>query len=84
MPSLKFNFLHPVKGRACLSRLCGDTYTAQQILVDSEGKKDFEVALGPCDDGRYRFILNWEYENRQFTHLTEFVIRAQELLLYQD
>lgn len=84
MPSLKFNFSHPVKGRACLRRLCSNAQSAQQILVDSKGKKDFEVTLGPCDDGRYRFILEWEYEDRQFTHLTEFLIHAQQLLLHPD
>ncbi|MGZ3871906.1 MAG: hypothetical protein ACXVJD_03250 [Mucilaginibacter sp.] len=80
MTSLKFNFSHPVKGRACLRRLSTGKPLSQQIVVDSNGENDFEVPLGQCEDGKYKFLLDWEYEGRHFSHLTEFLIDKQRLL----
>ncbi|CAN5443521.1 hypothetical protein BH09BAC6_BH09BAC6_32520 [soil metagenome] len=52
------------------------------MLFDSKGENDFEIPLDECEDGKYKMILDWEFEERYFTHQTDFLVDKQKIILY--
>ncbi len=43
---------------------------------DSKETNLIEVPIDHCEDGRWKIELDWEYENKFFTHKKEFEIKA--------
>lgn len=82
MKSLKFNFSHPFKGHVFLRCVSNGKAAIKQILFDSKGENNFEIPLEECEDGKYKMILDWEFEERYFTHQTEFLVDQQQIVLY--
>lgn len=78
--SLKFNFSHPFKGNVIIRRLCNGKSFCRHMLFDSKGEHNFEIPLSKCKDGKYRVILEWEFEGRNFFHQSEVLIKAQRLV----
>lgn len=80
MISLKFNFSHPFKGNVIIRRLCSGNPYCQHMKFDSKGNHNFEIPIEKCEDGRYRVVLDWEFEERNFIHQSDILIEAQQLV----
>ena len=74
MKNLQFNFNHPVNGHACLIPLASREGTYQRIYVVSADDNTLEVPVTNCQAGKWKLILDWEYEGRNFTFNEEFEI----------
>ncbi|HEK19613.1 hypothetical protein [Mucilaginibacter sp. 44-25] len=76
MKFLRFNFCHPVKGNAHLTLLTKNAPKSMHFKFDSKETNLIEVPIDHCEDGRWKIELDWEYENKFFTHKKEFEIKA--------
>lgn len=74
MKTLRFNFSHPVKGHACLLFLSDTKGQRKHIEIDSKNSNILEIPVGDCAAGRWKIILEWEYDNRSFSHQEEFTM----------
>ncbi|TSD67069.1 hypothetical protein FFF34_006640 [Inquilinus sp. KBS0705] len=77
MKTIRFNFSHPVKGRASLLPLTCNNVKCQQLQVASTADNLLEVPVSNCTAGRWKLILDWEYEGRNFSHQEEFEIKGK-------
>ncbi|MES2427090.1 MAG: hypothetical protein V4560_08955 [Bacteroidota bacterium] len=84
MIALSFNFAHPFKGRVLLRNLDSKTPVGCHRHFDSEGRNDFEIPLDIKEDGRYRVALDWGYEDRNFFHQSDILVRSGKLVSDQD
>ena len=76
MKSIKFNFNHPVKGHASLVPLSSVNGQCRRVPVVSTDDNLLEVPVTGCREGRWRLILDWEYNGQNFSHQEEFDISA--------
>lgn len=49
------------------------------IVVDSNENNLVEIPLTSYSEGKWKIMLNWEYEGQAFTHQKEFEIKKQEV-----
>lgn len=78
MQTLKFNFGHPIKGHAVLIQLYIHKPNFKRFIIDSKGSEYLEIPINGCDDGKWKILLDWEYENRSFSHIEEFEVNSSE------
>lgn len=74
MNTLKFNFGHPIKGNAVLIQQFIKKPNFKRFRVDSKGSDFLEIPVSSCADGKWKMILDWEYDNRTFSHVEEFEV----------
>jgi len=74
MKTLKFNFSHPFKGHALINMLGAANALCQHFLVDSKNSCLIEIPLNGFGNGKYKVTLDWEIDNRFFTHQQDFEI----------
>lgn len=74
MKSIRFNFNHPVKGHASLVPLSSRDMQCRRVPVTSTDDNLLEVPVTGCSEGRWRLILDWEYNGQNFLHQEEFDI----------
>ncbi len=79
MKYLRFNFCHPVKVHANLIRLSTPKPESHSIIIESK-ENLIEIPLSNYSEGKWKIILDWEYENQNFTHQKEFEIKNQEVV----
>lgn len=49
------------------------------VVVDSNENNLVEIPLTGYGKGKWKIMLDWEYEGQNFTHQKEFEIKEQEL-----
>jgi hypothetical protein len=76
MKKLRFNFNHPVIGHACLVPLTCLKGIYQRIKVVSADDNTLEIPVTNCNEGRWKLILDWEYDGKNFSFNEEFEIKA--------
>jgi hypothetical protein len=82
MKFLRFNFDHPFKGKASLVPLSILNPIIKYILVDSKLSNLVEIPIDGCHSGKWRIILDWDYDGREFTHQEDFeVLKKRRVLL---
>jgi hypothetical protein len=74
MKTLKFNFSHPLKGHALIKMLGAGNALYKKIFVDSKESDLVEIPLNGFQNGKYEVTLDWEIDNRFFTHQQNFEI----------
>ncbi len=74
MEILRFNFCHPVNGHAVLMHLSNRFLKSRILDFNSDDDHIVEVPVNECNPGDWRVILEWQYDNRTFTHQKEFEI----------
>ena len=75
MKYLRFNFCHPVKVHANLMKLITDAPERHSLIIDSQDSNLIEIPLLNYGAGKWKIMLDWEYEGQTFTHQKEFEIR---------
>ena len=78
MKYLRFNFCHPVKVHANMVQLLTSKPERHNMVVDSNENNLVEIPLTGYSEGKWKIILNWEYEDQIFTHQKEFEIKKKE------
>ena len=82
MRFLRFNFNHPIKGKACLMQLLTVNPVIKNIVVDSKLSNLVEIPIHDCRCGKWRIILDWDHDGRIFTHQEDFeVLKKKRVLL---
>src|SRR5580698_3847336 len=72
MKCAQFNFSHPVKGHACLTRLPAQQSPRCRCLeFDTGDSNDPILPLDDFAEGKWKVMLEWEYEKRYFTYSKE-------------
>ncbi len=84
MKTLRFNFCHPVKGHACLLQLSGTRPERRHLEIDSRNSNILEIPVDDCSAGKWKIILDWEYDNRSFSHQEEFTVGEARLKDIED
>jgi hypothetical protein len=51
-----------------------------KIVIDSNENNLVEIPLSGYSEGKWKIMLNWEYEGQTFTHQKEFEIKGKEPL----
>ncbi|ASU31966.1 hypothetical protein [Mucilaginibacter xinganensis] len=74
MNSIKFNFSHPVSGRARLLQLTPKTNNCRTLAINSKEDNTIEIPVNDCQCGKWKLELSWEYEGRDFSHQEEFEV----------
>jgi len=81
MKCLQFNFAHPVKGHALLTRISADqSPDVHTFKFDSRDSNELTISLDGVTDGKWKIILEWEYEEKYFTHTREFDLPSENTL----
>jgi len=75
MKTLRFNFCHPIKGFANLIALMPGSLQQPGISFDSKEGNLVEIPLNNCQPGKWKVVLNWEYEDELYVHQGEFEVR---------
>jgi hypothetical protein len=82
MRFIRFNFNHPVKGKASLMPLFAVNPVIKSLLVDSKLSNLVEIPIHDCQTGKWRVILDWDHDGRIFTHQEDFdVLKKKRVLL---
>lgn len=74
MKTLKINFSHPFKGHALIKMLGTKNALCKHFFVDSKESSLIEIPLTDFRNGKYEVMLDWEIDNRIFTHQQNFEI----------
>ncbi|MFA6247730.1 MAG: hypothetical protein WC615_12380 [Mucilaginibacter sp.] len=74
MKTISFNFNHPVKGNAILSPVNCHGGLCMRLKVESSKDNSLEIPVGSCKEGKWKLILDWEYDGRIFSHQEDFEI----------
>lgn len=74
MKSLRFNFCHPFKGHARLMKLSTETPHSLSLNIDSKNSNLIEIPVNKCREGKWKIILDWEHNGRNFYYQEEFEI----------
>lgn len=72
MKFLKFNFSHSFKGRARLIQLNTVEPNNQMIVIDNDGL--LEISIGSCQAGKWKLILDWQYDDSSFCFQQNFEV----------
>lgn len=73
MEPLQFNFSHPVTGRIRLVHQA-DLQATRIILLDGEGGLVVEVPLTGLCSGRWKAMLEWQYDGRDYYYEQAFEV----------
>lgn len=81
MENLRFCFDHPVKGHASLTLL----QKAAPLVVhrqqfDTRESNELIISMQGYPQGKWGVVLEWEYEDRYFSHKREFDWHPEENL----
>lgn len=68
MKYLRFNFCHPVKVHARLTRLNDDDPETHALLLDSKDGTVIEIPVDNYNAGKWKVMLDWEYDGQLFSH----------------
>jgi len=79
MEFLRFNFGHPFKGKASLTQLLSGKPQSLFLAIDSLLSNVIEIPVTTCGKGKWKVTLDWEYDNRVFSHQEEFEITEDGL-----
>ena len=77
MKYLRFNFCHPVKVHANMVQLLLPQPKYHSITIDSNANNLVEIPLNDYSEGKWKIMLDWEYDGQVFTHQKEFEIKKQ-------
>lgn len=77
MKYLRFNFCHPVKVHANMVQLLLPQPKYHSITINSNDNNQVEIPLTGYSEGKWKIMLDWEYEGQVFTHQKEFEIKKQ-------
>jgi hypothetical protein len=80
MEFLRFNFDHPLRGRACLTQLFTKKPKHLFLAIDSKLSNLVEISTNICCKGKWMITLNWEYDNRTFSFIHQFEINEGGLV----
>ena len=81
MKCLRFNFCHPVRGYASLTQLAAPRPQYYRITIDSKGTNLVEVPIAECQIGKWRIVLDWEFEGKWYSHQKDFEVKKNTLPL---
>ncbi|MDB5062134.1 MAG: hypothetical protein JWP67_1977 [Mucilaginibacter sp.] len=76
MKKLRFNFNHPVIGHVCLVPLTCLKGIYQRFKVTSADDHTLEIPVTNCHEGKWKLILDWEHDGKNFSFNEEFEITA--------
>ena len=62
-------------------RLLATVPECHSIVVDSQNSNLIEIPLAGYDAGRWKIILDWEYDDQIFTHQKEFEIKNEDVVV---
>jgi hypothetical protein len=82
MKRLRFYFCHPIKGYATFIPQYGGQLPYQRIAVDSASNNLVEIPVDNCCEGKWKVVLDWEYENELFVHQKNFEIRKNKVTYF--
>ncbi len=82
MKFLRFNFCHPIKGNACLTPLSTRSLKCHNIKIDSKNSNLIEIPINEFEEGKWKVVLEWEYEGKAFSHHKEFEIKKTRDINY--
>ena len=74
MKPIRFNFNHPVKGNAILSPVNCKGGSCRRMKVESAQNNQLEIPVNDCNEGKWKLILDWEYDGRMFSHQEYFEV----------
>jgi len=74
MKTIRFKFNHPVKGNAILSPVNCSGGSCLRMKVESTQNNLLEIPINNCKEGKWKLILDWEYDGRIFTHQEDFKV----------
>jgi len=74
MKTIRFNFNHPMKGNAVLSPVNCNGGSCRRIKVESTQNNLLEIDVNDCNEGKWKLILDWEYDGRMFSHQEDFEV----------
>ncbi|WP_460694303.1 hypothetical protein [Mucilaginibacter puniceus] len=77
MKYLRFNFCHPVKVHANMVQLLLPKPECHSFTIDSNDNHLVEIPLTGYSEGKWKVMLDWEYDGQVFTHQKEFEIKKQ-------
>jgi hypothetical protein len=80
MKYLRFNFCHPVKVHANITRLFASQPERHNMVFDSNTDNLVEIPLSGLSEGKWKVTLNWEHEEQTFTHQKEFEIKKKRAI----
>jgi hypothetical protein len=81
MKCVQFNFSHPVKGHACLTRLSAQPPPGcRRLEFDTGAGNELSLPLEDFGGGKWKIMLEWEYEERFFTHSMEIDLPPGKIL----
>jgi hypothetical protein len=72
MKCIRFNFSHPFRGYASLIPLSDKLPHRLRFTVDSKDSTFVKIPLKACREGRWKLVLDWEYDGKIFSHQEEF------------
>ncbi len=73
MKCLQFSFSHPVKGTACLTRISlQGVQDRRRLKFDTGENTELSLPIDDLPEGKWKLLLEWEYEERSFSHSSEF------------
>ena len=79
MKNLRFNFCHPVKVHANMMQLLTPHPEHYNLVINSNDNNIVEIPLTSYSEGKWKIILDWEYEGQTFTHQKEFEIKERAI-----
>jgi hypothetical protein len=79
MITLNYNFAHSFNGKVSYRRLGTGSMENGHLHFNSEGSQDFAIPIPINTDGRYRLTLDWQYEDRDFSYHSDFLVRSGHL-----
>ncbi|MBD1362740.1 hypothetical protein IDJ77_02860 [Mucilaginibacter sp. ZT4R22] len=79
MKTIRFNFNHPVNGNAILTRVGCAGSPCLRMKVESSKGNLLEIPVTECNEGKWKLILDWEYDGRMFSHREDFEVSLGKL-----
>ncbi|RWY50836.1 hypothetical protein [Mucilaginibacter gilvus] len=76
MKTIRFNFNHPVNGNAIFTPVNCVGGACFRMKVQSSKGDLLEIPVTECNAGKWRLILDWEYDGRMFSHQEDFEVAA--------
>ncbi len=80
MKFLNFNFSHPFKGRARLTRLSKSLSISSNLIIDSKKNNSFEIPIDGCEDGKWKISLDWRHDHKSYFYEKIFSVKDANVL----
>lgn len=78
MKNLRIDFCHPFKGSARLVQLSTKPQKSHIIKIDSKNSDLVEIPVDKCQEGKWKAILDWQYDDKSFSYEKEFEIKKKD------